>query len=345
MKPIRVLVVDDSPTMRAVLKAELQRDPGIVIVGAAANPLAAREAIKTLGPDVLTLDINMPGMDGLVFLEKLMRLRPMPVVVVSSEVGGGSASSVEALALGAFDCFLKPLDGTRSGAYDGLRERVRNAARMPKRMPKAEAHETAPSTDFDPNGRIVAIGASTGGVEALITLLSQFPANCPPTIVTQHMPGSFTRSFAARLDHNCAAQVREATNGSPLQPGHIYLAPGGESHLEMIGRDAQLCRLRSGAPVSGHRPSVDAMFHSVARLGIPAVGVILTGMGDDGAAGLLAMRRAGARTFGQDAATSLVYGMPRTAFERDAVEKQLPLPKIARAVLNVCSKAAARARP
>ena len=345
MKPIRALIIDDSATMRAILKAELERDPEIAVVGAAGNPLAAREAIKTLAPDVLTLDLNMPGMDGLSFLEKLMRLRPMPVVVVSSDVGCGSAASVEALALGAADWFAKPSDGTRPEAYDGLRERVRKAVVTSGQARGTEAHRPHPSAAYVPNGRIVAIGASTGGVDALMTLLSRFPANCPPTVVTQHMPGSFTGSFAARLDSNCAARVSEAANGSPLQPGRIYLAPGSEAHLEVIGRDAHLCRLRVDPPVSGHRPSVDVMFGSLARLGVPAVGVILTGMGEDGAEGLLAMRRAGARTFGQDAATSLVYGMPRAAFERGAVEKQLPLTRMAKAVLDACDGATGRAGP
>lgn len=339
MKKIRVLVVDDSPTIRAVLKAELECDPQITVVGAASNPMAARKAIKALVPDVLTLDINMPGMDGLMFLEKLMRLRPMPVIVVSSEVGGRSAASVEALSLGAFDCFLKPMDGSQPGAFDQLRDRVKAASKTHPlaRDPRTDA--AAASTSFQPNGRLVAIGASTGGVDALITLLSSFPANCPPTVVTQHMPGSFTKSFASRLDQNCAAQVHEATNGAPLATGRIYLAPGGATHLEVMGRDTLVCRLREGSPVSGHRPSVDALFGSIARLRSRSVGVILTGMGDDGARGLLAMRQAGARTLGQDEATSLVYGMPRSAFEMGAVEKQVPLARMARAILDRCDAA------
>ena len=337
MRQIRVLVVDDSPTMCAVLKAELERDPEMVVVGTASNPMAARVAIKALNPDVLTLDIRMPGMDGLSFLEKLMRLRPMPVVVVSSEVAGSrNATSVKALALGAYDVFLKPRDGTRPHAYDPLRERVRGASEMRVLM-RVPPERNAACPDFAPNGRIVAIGSSTGGVDALVTLISAFPENCPPTVVTQHMPESFTASLAARLDSKSAAEVREATNGAPLRPGRVYIAPGGARHLEVIGRDKRVCRLKDGPTVNGHRPSVDVLFHSVARTGGPALGVILTGMGDDGARGLLAMRRAGARTLGQDEGSSLVYGMPRVAHELGAVERQLPLSRMGRAILDRCN--------
>ncbi|WP_299815764.1 chemotaxis response regulator protein-glutamate methylesterase [uncultured Jannaschia sp.] len=342
MRNIRVLVVDGSPVMCAVLRTELERDPHTSVVGIASTAGAAREAIKALDPDVLTFDLWMPGMDGPGFLAKLMRLRPMPVVVVSARVGRGrTATSVQALALGAYDVFIKPEDGSLPQAYDPLRELVRGAAKtrlLPRDVPAAPA--AAP--DFAPDGRIVAIGASTGGVDALLAVLSGFPANCPPTVVTQHMPAAFTASFASRLDAHCAADVREATNGAPLKPGRIYLAPGGSRHLEVMGRDRRVCRLREGRPVNGHRPSVDVLFHSLARLGAPALGVILTGMGDDGARGLAAMRAAGARTLGQDEATSLVYGMPRVAHEMGAVEKQLPLSRMTRAVLERCN---ARSKP
>ena len=344
MKPIRVLVVDGSPTTCAVFKTELERDPGIVVVGTASTPLAARAAIKAFDPDVLTLDIRRPGKGGLSFLEKLMRLRPMPVVAVASEIAGGrNARSVQALALGAYDIFLKPEDGSRAQAYDPLRARVRGASKMRVLLRDGPA-TPAPAPDFVPDGRIVAVGASTGGVDALITLLSDFPRNCPPTVVTQHMPEAFTASFASRLDAHCAAAVQEATNGARLEPGRIYLAPGGSHHLEIMGRERRVCRLREGPTVNGHRPSVDVLFHSIAKLDAPALGVILTGMGDDGARGLAAMRDAGARTLGQDEESSLVYGMPRVAHEMGAVEKQLPLSRMTRAVLEQCNAVSTSAR-
>lgn len=337
MRKIRVLVVDDSPTMRAILRTWLERDGGIAVVGEAGDPYEAREAVKALSPDVITLDVNMPRMDGLEFLEKLMRLRPTPVIMVSSEVAAGAAAAVEALAVGAFDCVAKPADGNIAEALGDLALKVRAAAEAPRGALGARQVRHVPTVDFRPNGRIVAIGASTGGVDALTSLLSAFPANCPPTVVVQHMPTSFTRSFAQRLDQHCAARVAEAWSGAPLEPGCIYIAPGGTLHLEVRGRQQLACRLVPGELRSGHRPSVDVLFESVARLGVRAAGVILTGMGRDGAEGLLRMRQAGARTFGQDARSSLVYGMPRAAVEAGAVEQQLDLDAIPAAVLAVCA--------
>ena len=337
MSKIRVLVVDDSPTMRAILRTWLERDDGIAVVGEAGDPYEAREAVKALSPDVITLDVNMPRMDGLEFLEKLMRLRPTPVIMVSTEVAAGAAAAVEALAVGAFDCVAKPAHGNIAEALGDLALKVRAAAEAPRGTLRAPRVRHAPTVDFRPNGRIVAIGASTGGVDALTALLSAFPANCPPTVVVQHMPASFTRSFAQRLDTHCAARVAEAWSGAPLEPGRIYIAPGGSMHLEVHGRQHLTCQLVPGEPRSGHRPSVDVLFESVARLGVRTAGVILTGMGRDGAEGLLRMRQAGARTFGQDARSSLVYGMPRAAVEAGAVEQQLDLDAIPAAVLAVCA--------
>ena len=336
---IKVLVVDDSPTMRAVISAALNQDPEIEVVGAAADPFEARESIKALNPDVITLDIEMPKMNGLDFLEKIMRLRPMPVIMVSTLTQAGAASTIEALEMGAFDCVGKP-------DFEGLPEKVKAASKsrirpLGERNAPGHAPDAGPS-DFTPADKLIAIGSSTGGVEALISVLSTFPKNCPPTLITQHMPPSFTASFAARLDRLCAPAVAEASDGATIEAGKIYLAPGGVAHLEVGGGATRhVCRLRESETVSGHRPSVDVLFNSVARtFGNRAVGVILTGMGRDGAAGLKAMRDVGARTIGQDEASCVVYGMPKAAFELGAVEKQLPIGKIARAALEWTSAAA-----
>lgn len=333
MSAIRVLVVDDSMTMRKVVTEYLRRDPEIEVVGTASNAAEARNVIKLLNPDVMTLDVEMPNMDGLEFLEKVMRLRPMPVIMVSTLTSQGSETALEALALGAVDCVVKPSPANQN-SFDELAGKVKVAARA-KASSRAAAGFSVksparpPASDFVPTDKIVAIGSSTGGVEALIAVLTKFPANCAPTVVTQHMPPQFTQSMANRLDRMCAPTVREATHGAPLKPGHVYIAPGGDRHLEISGRDQRVCMLRSGELVNGHRPSVDVLFNSVAKFsGAKSVGVILTGMGRDGAAGLLAMRRAGATTIGQDEASCVVYGMPKAAFDVGAVETQMELDRI-----------------
>jgi two-component system chemotaxis response regulator CheB len=332
MSRVRVLVVDDSPTIRGIIIATLQGDPDIEVVGGAGDPIEAREAIKTLNPDVITLDVEMPRMSGIEFLEKIMRLRPMPVIMISTLTHTGAATSIEALELGAVECVGKP-------DFEGLAEKVKAAARARVR-PLGDKRVPQPRiAPFNPNGHVIAIGSSTGGVEALITMLSCFPNNCPPTVITQHMPATFTASFAARLNRLCAPHVEEASNGAPLQPGRIYLAPGGAAHLEVHGALHPRCRLIETPLVNGHRPSVDVLFHSVARVcGAHAVGVILTGMGRDGAQGLKAMRAAGARTLGQDEASSVVYGMPKAAYELGAVERQLSLSAIGLAALDLCAQ-------
>ena len=332
---IRVLVVDDSATMRAFIANALSRDPQIQVVGQAADPLQARAAIKELNPDVITLDVEMPRMNGLDFLERIMRLRPMPVVMVSTLTSRGAETTLRALELGAFDCVAKP--STSQAGFDQLLPMVHAAAAARLRPQRSVAARPVP-TDFRPDGRVLAIGSSTGGVEALLTILSKFPANCPPTVITQHMPATFTASFAQRLNRSCAAQVQEATDGAPLAPGRIYLAPGGERHLEIAGAGPWRCRLLVDGLVNGHRPSVDVLFASVAKsAGARALGVILTGMGKDGARGLLAMRQVGAKTLGQDEASSVVYGMPRAAFEIQAVMKQVPLGGMATEMLELCN--------
>ena len=307
MKKIRVLVVDDSSTMRGLISSALARDPEIEVVGEAADPLQARQAIKTLNPDVVTLDVEMPNMSGLEFLEKIMRLRPMPVIMVSTLTSRGAEETIKALEIGAVDCIEKPRPGNEHNFEElpfkvkiAASARVRPLLRDDNQKHAADARRS--HEDYQSDGRVLAIGASTGGVEALIALLSQFPENCPPAVIAQHMPPSFTRSFASRLDRVCAAKVQEASEGAKLAPGHIYLAPGGSQHLEVAGGGTDLrCRLKSGDRVNGHCPSVDVLFELVTRSSKGhAVGVILTGMGRDGAAGLLSMRKAGAKTFGQN---------------------------------------------
>ena len=311
-----------------------------LVAGQAGDPLEAREAIKRLNPDVVTLDVEMPNMNGLAFLDKIMRLRPMPVVMVSTLTHAGAQVSLAALELGAVDCVGKPTAGLPvEAAFADLAERVRAAGRARVRAAVDRTATRAAAGEFQPDGRVVAIGSSTGGVEALLTVLSAFPANCPPTVIVQHMPGAFTASFAERLNRRCAANVAEAHDGALLEPGHVWLAPGGDLHLEIVGAGRPRCRLVAAEPVNGHRPSVDVLFDSVVRTaGKAALGVILTGMGRDGAQGLLSMRKAGAATIGQNEASSVVYGMPRVAHEIGAVEKQLPLERIGSEVIDRCNR-------
>lgn len=343
MKKVKVLVVDDSSTMRGLIATALARDPDIEVVGQAEDPIQARQAIKALNPDVVTLDVEMPNMNGLEFLEKIMRLRPMPVIMVSTLTGRGADETIQALEIGAIDCIEKPRPGNEH-SFEELPYKVKIAASARVRpLVKSDGYAQSVSNagashvSYQPDGRVLAIGASTGGVEALMSLLSQFPENCPPTVITQHMPPAFTRSFASRLDRLCAPKVQEATDRAKLLPGHVYLAPGGDQHLEVTA-DLR-CRLKASDRVNGHCPSVDVLFQSVAKVcKANAVGVILTGMGKDGAAGLLSMRQAGAKTFGQSEASCIVYGMPKAAFEIGAVEKQLPLDKLASAIISETSK-------
>ena len=341
MSRIGVLVVDDSATMRGVISAALRRDPDIEVLGGAGDPLEAREAIKRLNPDVVTLDVEMPNMSGIEFLEKIMRLRPTPVIMISTLTQAGAETTIEALELGAVECVAKPGPGVSAAeAFADLPEKEKVAARSrlrPLEGPRTAARPAA-REGFRPNGALVAIGSSTGGVEALLQVLSIFPDNCPPTVITQHMPATFTKSFARRLDSACAAHVEEASDGAPLEVGRIYLAPGGDRHLAVERAGGLRCRLLEGPPVNGHSPSVDVLFGSVATtMGAKALGVILTGMGRDGARGLLAMREAGARSLGQDEASSVVYGMPRAAFELGAVERQASLSRLGGLILDACA--------
>ena len=335
---VRTLVVDDSRTMRAAIARTLH-EGGLEVVGEADCPQQAREMIKALNPDVLTLDVEMPGMNGLDFLDKIMRLRPMPVVMLSSLTSRGAEASVRALELGAFDCFAKPTGGLGQApdVRHALVEMVKAAANSRRHRRRPAGATPAPASYQPRADALIAVGSSTGGVEALIELLSGFPETCPPTVLVQHMPPSFTATLAARLDRLSRPSVAEATHGAPLRAGHVYLAPGGDRHLEIAGNGPWRCRLVDGPRVSGHQPSVDRLFHSVAgAAGGSAVGALLTGMGADGAEGLKAMRTAGAFTIGQDEESCVVYGMPAVAAKIGAVDLQLPLSRIAGRLLTEC---------
>ena len=338
--PIRVLIVDDSASMRAALQRILSSDPDIEVVGLAFEPHMARAMIKDLSPDVVTLDIEMPGMDGLAFLEKIMRLRPMPVVMCSTLTARGTDATIAALRLGAVDCIAKPtgsaLDIGRVAAE--LCAVVKAAAQATVRATPAPVVRIAPSGTAAVRNSLIAIGASTGGVEALFSVLAALPSDCPPVLIVQHMPAAYTPGFAARLDTECGIRVMEARDSTPIQAGTAYIAPGGETHMTVTSDGIARLSLRATPAVGGHRPSVDTLFQSVAARGQAAVGVILTGMGCDGAAGLLAMRKAGAHTIGQDRASSVVYGMPRAAVERGAVASELPLSAIPQAIMAACRR-------
>ncbi|WP_334182004.1 protein-glutamate methylesterase/protein-glutamine glutaminase [Novosphingobium sp.] len=335
----RVLIVDDSAAMRALLNKLLSHDPAIEVVGMAPEPHAAREMIKSLNPDVVTLDIEMPGMDGLSFLERIMRLRPMPVVMCSTLTARGTEATIEAMRLGAVDCIAKPSGNPLEIAQDGalLRKIVKAAARSSVRR-TASPPTPVNAAQGSLRDVVIAVGASTGGVEALFSIIGALPPDCPPVMVVQHMPAAFTGSFATRLDKAARVQVVEAQNGMNLRRGTVYLAPGGGQHMELLGGTSGQVKLVAGDTVSGHRPSVDVLFRSVSRLGSRAVGVILTGMGSDGAIGLKAMRDAGARTLGQSRETCVVYGMPRAAFEAGAVEKEFSLSAMPEAILGACRR-------
>jgi two-component system, chemotaxis family, protein-glutamate methylesterase/glutaminase len=342
-KRVRVLIVDDSAVIRQLLTALLSADPEIEVVGNASDPLIARERIKALNPDVITLDVEMPNMDGVTFLRKIMTLRPMPVVMVSTLTQAGAETTLEALEVGAVDFIAKPTNDVAnalSAIAEELQAKVKSAAHARVGMRRAPASARPPRRDRPVSSadRIIAIGASTGGVEALKTVLMDVPAVCPPILITQHMPPRFTAAFAERLNRECPMSVSEAAHNDPIEPNHVYIAPGAH-HLELVRVGGfYRCCLNDGPTVSGHRPSVDVLFRSVARVaGKSAVGAILTGMGKDGADGLLEMRAAGAITFGQDEASSLIYGMPRVAFERGAVMHQHPLSHMADAILDACA--------
>ncbi len=332
----RVLIVDDSPVMQRLIAATLTRDPRIEVVATANDASEARALIKQTNPDVLTLDVEMPGMSGLEFLRRLQKLRPMPVIMVSTLTSRGTTAALEAMALGAIDCVCKPTSRDDRD-FAGLPDKVVAAANSRQSLTPAARPAAAPTKNFKPNDRILVIGASTGGVPAITTLLSQFPANCPPTMIVQHMPQGFTRSFAKRLNQHCAPEISEAAEGDVLAAGRVFIAPGGDRHLTLNGRRRFVCALVEGEPVSGHRPSVDVLFDSVAKLGRQIVGAVLTGMGEDGANGLKALRSVGASTIVQDEASSAVYGMGRAAVNLGAAQQVLSIDRIAAAILEECA--------
>ncbi len=356
-RKIRVLVVDDSVLVRQMLSGMLAADADIEVVGTAADPYIAREKIKQLSPDVITLDVEMPRMDGLTFLKNLMRLRPMPVVMVSSLTARGADITLEALEVGAVDFVRKPSCNLAQEFQDYADEitakvkvaaRSQVSARLWKQMVSGEvsAKLTADAilrksrgNQFRTTERIVAIGASTGGTEAIKEVLMSMPADGSGIVITQHIPEAFSTPFAERLNRISAMHVCIAQDGAQILPGHVYVAPGGH-HLLVVRDGARYCcQINDGPPVNRHRPSVDVLFRSVAQsAGRNAVGVILTGMGDDGARGLGEMREAGASTVAQDEKTSVVWGMPGEAVKRNAVQFVMPLPEIADKVLELIAQ-------
>ncbi|MBK8167532.1 MAG: chemotaxis response regulator protein-glutamate methylesterase [bacterium] len=341
MKTIRVLIVDDSPTVCAIIRRGLQAAEGIEVIGMAPDPYVARDLIVKDPPDVVTLDIEMPRMDGLTFLGKLMKHFPLPVVVVSTLTQAGSSKALEALSRGAVEVVGKNVSEDRRQAFViELVGKVRAAARaqVRGRTPAPAAPPTGSLAPLRAGGRhLLAVGASTGGTEALARILERLPENTPPTVIVQHMPPVFTRQLAARLDGLSAMTVREATDGETLTTGLALLAPG-DRHLILRRQGATYrVELKDGPKVSGHKPSVDVLFRSVAEAAkADAVGVILTGMGADGAQGLLQMRQAGAETIGQDEASCIVYGMPREAALLGAVGTVVPLDRIAERICRSC---------
>lgn len=337
---IKVLCVDDSALIRDLMREIINAHPDMEVVATAPDPLVARDLIKRTNPDVLTLDIEMPRMDGLDFLERLMRLRPMPVLMVSSLTQAGSEVTLRALELGAVDFIAKPQLGIRSGMLDYsemIAEKLRAAARSrPRGVRRGNALPPIPvKAPLVSSEKLIIMGASTGGTEAIRSVLEPLPANSPAILIAQHMPGGFTRSFAERLDRLCRINVKEAEEGERVLPGHAYIAPG-DVHLTLVRSGANyVVRLDNGPPVNRHRPSVDVLFHSAAQsAGRNAIGVILTGMGKDGAAGLLEMRQAGAYTLAQSEASCVVYGMPREAVALGGATDVVELDQIASQVMH-----------
>jgi two-component system chemotaxis response regulator CheB len=346
MPKIKVLIVDDSAVMRQLLREILSSDPAIDVVGVATDPVAARDKILRRQPDVLTLDVEMPRMDGLTFLEKLMRAHPMPVVMISSLTERGCETTLRALELGAVDFISKPKIDVVGGTVqlaDEILEKVKSAAHakiigVRRKLAAGPTRPLLSQALIKSTHQVIAVGASTGGTEALREMLEPLPPDSPGIVIVQHMPEKFTRSFAERLDSLCRIRVKEAQDGDRILPGHALLAPG-NFHMEVLRSGAEYrVRVFSADPVNRHRPSVDVLFHSCAKyLGSNVVGVILTGMGADGARGMLEMRKAGARTIAQDEASCVVFGMPKEAIAMGGAEEVLPLGQIPAGVLRMAA--------
>lgn len=353
---IKVLIIDDSALIRSILSEIIRNESDMEVIGVAPDPLVARELIKQTNPDVLTLDVEMPKMDGLDFLEKLMRLRPMPVIMVSSLTERGSEITMRALELGAVDFVTKPKLSIQSGMLEYahvITDKIRAASKAKIRTRAiSSVPSAAPSTGVLPamknpllsSEKLIIVGASTGGTEAIKSFLCQMPSDCPGILITQHMPEGFTKSFAKRLDGICKISVSEAQGGERILPGHAYIAPG-HSHLKLARSGANyVTELDASEPVNRHRPSVDVLFRSAAKFaGKNAVGVILTGMGKDGAEGMLEMKAAGAFNFAQDEATCVVFGMPREAIAVGAVHEVAALNDLPTRVLGYLEQHGSRA--
>ncbi|MEW6238603.1 MAG: chemotaxis response regulator protein-glutamate methylesterase [Candidatus Omnitrophota bacterium] len=342
MKKIQVLIVDDSPLVRKIFTEELSRDPDIEVVGSAPDPYIARDMIVYLQPDVITLDIEMPRMDGITFLRKLMHYYPLPVIVISSLAPEGGEVALEAMEAGAVEVMCKPKKGYWIGDMSvELIDKIKAAAQVD--VQKRDVRLASPSAQAKrlplkktPN-KIIAVGASTGGVQALQILLHKMPENAPGMIVVQHMPEHFTLSFANRLNQICQVEVKEAENGDSVVPGRALIAPGNRHMTLQKNKNQFQVEVKQGPLVCRHRPSVDVLFQSVARnAGGQAIGVIMTGMGKDGSKGLLKMKENGASTIAQDEASCIVFGMPKEAIKLNAVDYVLPLEHIAEKILQLC---------
>ncbi|MFQ5675213.1 MAG: chemotaxis response regulator protein-glutamate methylesterase [bacterium] len=347
-KKIRVLIVDDSEMVREILSRGLSMDPEIEVVGTASNPYVARDKILGLRPEVLTLDVEMPRMDGVKFLQRLMPQYPLPAVMVSSLTQRGKEITMQALEAGAVDFVTKPgVAGARglNEMLEELRKKVKIASRANVSYWKKKNFN--PNKDLKPNysalagsgNQVIAIGASTGGTEAIRQVLSQFPADIPGGVIVQHMPAGFTTLFSKSLDQQCDVAVKEAETGDRISRGQFLIAPG-DYHMKVTSSGGNyLVACKKGEKVCGHRPSVEVLFQSVARsAGRNAVGIMLTGMGNDGADGLVAMRQAGARTLAQDKKTSVVFGMPKAAYDRGGTDRLVPIGSVANEVINMLSE-------